>query len=67
MAFMKDANGKEHEMESDTGQFTNRPFIQKKKKPLHALGPSQKNVPKNNVSAEMEMADESPNLSRNDH
>jgi hypothetical protein len=52
---MKEVNEMSKEQEKrDPGDFTHRSLVQKKQKPLHALGPAQKHIPRGNVSAEME-------------
>ena len=62
---MKDGNGKSQEFQSSNNQDRSRD----KNKPVQVLTPSQKNVPKSNISSEMEMAnaDLSINKSINDN
>lgn len=51
-AFMKDGNGKSQDYSSGINQDKSK----EKNKPVQSLNPSQKNVPKSNISSEVEMA-----------
>jgi len=56
---MKDVNGKSQEYDNANNQGQ----MKHKKKPVQTLTPSQKNMPKSNISSEMEIADLSMNKS----
>ena len=56
---MRDTNGKSIDIDS----ANNRSQVKQKQKPVKTLTPSQKNVPKSNISSEMEMGDLSINKS----